>query len=252
MHKIDIPQSITERVLERRGSLHVHADLDPRRTALLVIDMQNCFLNPELAASSVPYAVEIIPTINRIAAAVRETGGKVFWTFHTVNDSTLQDWSEWFRMFRGMPEQVGTRAKNMIVGSRGHALHPDMRTSPDDVMVLKDRFSAFLPESCDLAAQLRAGGYDTVVITGTATNVCCETSARDAMMRNFKVIMVSDATATWTDAEHNATLSNIYSIFGDVMDAELLIDCLRKNPTRNSTPSAITAKKTLGGQYGQT
>ncbi|MCC6949723.1 MAG: cysteine hydrolase [Bradyrhizobiaceae bacterium] len=212
----------------------MHADLDPHRTALVVIDMQNCFLDPELAASSVPAAIEIIPAINRLASAVRETGGKVFWTLHTVNEGTLQDWSEWFGMFRGTPEQVRIRAKNMAVGSRGHALHPDMDKRPDDTVVMKDRFSAFLPESCDLAAQLRAGGYDTVLITGTATNVCCETSARDAMMFNFKVVMVSDATATWTDAEHNATLSNIYSIFGDVMDTDFLISCLRKNVPRNS------------------
>lgn len=234
MHKIDIPQSIIDRVVERRGTPHVHADLNPRTTALVVVDMQNCFLNAELAASCVPTALDIIPAINKLALTVRETGGKVFWLQHTVNEDTLQNWSEWFGMFRGTPEQVRLRAKNMAIGTRGHALHPDMDARPEDTMVLKERFSAFLPGSSNLLEQLRAGGYDTVLITGTATNVCCECSARDAMMFNFKVIMVADANATWTDAEHNATLSNVYSIFGDVMHTDYLIDCLHKNAARNA------------------
>jgi ureidoacrylate peracid hydrolase len=61
------------------------------------------------------------------------------------------------------------------------------------------------------------------------TNVCCESSARDAMMLNFKTIMVSDANAAMTDAEHNATLVSIYSSFGDVMDTDFLIGCLDRN-----------------------
>jgi ureidoacrylate peracid hydrolase len=95
--------------------------------------------------------------------------------------------------------------------------------------VLKQRFSAFIGGSSGLPEKLRAEGFDTVLITGTVTNVCCESSARDAMMLNFKTIMVSDANAAMTDAEHNATLVSIYSSFGDVMDTDFLIDCLRKN-----------------------
>ena len=81
---------------------------------------------------------------------------------------------------------------------------------------MKKRFSAFLPGSSDIVAYLRGRGIDTVLIGGTATNVCCESSARDAMMLNFKVVMVHDVLATYTDEEHNATLRNFYSIFGDV------------------------------------
>jgi ureidoacrylate peracid hydrolase len=68
-----------------------------------------------------------------------------------------------------------------------------------------------------------------VLITGTVTNVCCESSARDAMMLNFKTIMVSDGNAARTDAEHNATLASFYSVFGDVMDTDHLIRCLEAN-----------------------
>jgi ureidoacrylate peracid hydrolase len=229
MHKINLPQSLIDRVMERRGNLHVHDNLDPRRTALIVVDMQHAFLTKELAAAYVPGAVDIIPNINKLARVVRETGGKVVWIQNTVNEYALETWSEWFGMFRGTPDEVRRRVKNMAVGSRGHEIHHDLDVKPVDSRVLKQRFSAFLPGSSGLTDQFRAEGIDTVIITGTVTNCCCESSARDAMMYNFKVIMVSDGNATWTDEEHNATLSNIYSIFGDVMDTDYLMGRLRNN-----------------------
>lgn len=68
-----------------------------------------------------------------------------------------------------------------------------------------------------------------MLIVGTVTNVCCDSSARDAMMLNFKTIMVSDANAALTDDEHNAALTAFYATFGDVMDTDQLITCLSRN-----------------------
>jgi ureidoacrylate peracid hydrolase len=229
MHKIEIPQSIIDRVMERRGTLHCHENLDPGRTALIVVDLQNCFMVEEVAAAYVPVAVEIVPAVNRLAAAVRETGGKVFWIRNTVSDDTLKTWSEWFNMVKGRPEQVSRRIDNMRLGSRGHQLHPDLVVKPEDQTVLKQRFSAFIQGSSGLPEMLRNQGLDTVLIAGTVTNVCCESSARDAMMLNFKTIFVSDANAAATDAEHNATLVSMYSSFADVMDTDYLIACLHRN-----------------------
>ena len=93
----------------------------------------------------------------------------------------------------------------------------------EDEIVKKYRFSAFLPGASDLPARLRARGFDTVLITGTVTNVCCESSARDAMMSNFRVIMVSDGNAALTQAEHEASLTAFYLTFGDVMDTDMII-----------------------------
>ncbi|HWM48316.1 MAG TPA: cysteine hydrolase [Xanthobacteraceae bacterium] len=234
MHKIDIPQHIIDRVIERRGVLHCHENLDPRTTALIVIDLQNCFMVEEVASAYVPVAVEIVPAVNRLAAAVRETGGKVFWIRNTVNDDTLTTWSQWFAMMKANPDQIKRRVQHMKVGSRGHELHPDLIVKPEDQTVFKQRFSAFIQGSSGLPEMLRTQGYDTVLITGTVTNVCCESSARDAMMLNFKTIMVSDANAALTDAEHNATLCSIWSTFGDVMDTDYLIECLRRNAFRQA------------------
>jgi ureidoacrylate peracid hydrolase len=69
----------------------------------------------------------------------------------------------------------------------------------------------------------RARGLDTVLITGTVTNVCCESSARDANMTNFRTVMVSDGNAALSREEHDASLTAFYNTFGDVMDADMII-----------------------------
>ena len=109
-------------------------------------------------------------------------------------------------------------------GSFGHQLWPVLEVTEADLKVMKYRFGAFverLVRACTTILQAR--GIDTLIITGTATNVCCESTARDAMMMNYKVIFVSDGTATFTDAEHNGTLGNMCAMFADVRsDAEVV------------------------------
>ena len=227
MHKVEIPQWATELALARRGKLHVHQNLDPAKTALIVVDLQNAFMIEEVAVACVPFAVEIVSNVNKLAAAVRHTGGKVFWIKQTVDDASCLAWSEWLNMMR--PHVRDGVVRNLAPGSRGHAIYAELDVKPEDEIVEKRRFSAFVQGSCDLPHRLRAQGYDTVLITGTVTNVCCESSARDAMMLNFKTIMVSDANAARTDAEHNATLATFYAIFGDVMDTAFLIERLEAN-----------------------
>jgi ureidoacrylate peracid hydrolase len=227
MHKLAMPEWATKVALERRGVVHPYDNLDPRKTALIVVDLQNGFMVEEVAVAYVPMAVKIVPAINKLAAAVRATGGKIFWIRNTFDETNINAWSEYFDTLTS-----AKRAKalaNMGPNSRGHELHPDLIVRPEDETVLKYRFSAFLPGSSDLPERLHAQGYDTVLITGTVTNVCCESSARDAMMLNFKTIMVSDGNAARTDEEHNATLASFYSIFGDVMDTEYLIARLEAN-----------------------
>ena len=83
MHKVDIPKWAVDRVIERRGSAHPYADLDPARTALIVVDLQNGFMVDGVAHALCPMAVEIVPNVNRLAAAVRRTGGRVVWIKNT-------------------------------------------------------------------------------------------------------------------------------------------------------------------------
>jgi ureidoacrylate peracid hydrolase len=118
------------------------------------------------------------------------------------------------------------RYATMDVEHEGHALWPELDVRPQDGQVVKKRFSAFIEGSSNISPYLLERGFDTVLIGGTATNVCCESSARDAMMLNFKVTMVADALATYSDAEHNASLATFYSIFGDVQTVDEAIAAL--------------------------
>ena len=223
MHAVSIPKWAVERVVERHGTAHPYADLDPARTALVVVDMQNGFMVEGVAHALCRTAVEIVPNVNRLAAAVRRTGGRVVWIRNTYDPT-------WLTMqAKVRAEKVAKRIESMTEGSIGHQLYPELDVKPGDTIVQKYRFSAFLPELSDLAVRLRAGGYDTVLIAGTVTNVCCESSARDAMMMSFKTVMVSDANAANSDEEHNASLVNFYVAFGDVMDTAYLIERLETN-----------------------
>lgn len=227
MHKIAISKSVVDRVIARRGREFVYEDMDPRKTALVVVDMQNAFLMPGVAHSLCPMAQEIVPNINELAKAMRVTGGTVVWIKTTFTDETLKSWSTYYDLSK--PEQNAKRAEALAAGSKGHELWAALDVQPGDVTVEKKRFSAFIQGSSNLAEVLRERGIDTVVVTGTVTGVCCESTARDAMMCNFKTVMVSDGNAAMTDEDHNASLANFYLTFGDVMSTEKVISCLTRN-----------------------
>jgi ureidoacrylate peracid hydrolase len=221
MHKTEIHPDAVSRIMQRRGKLHVHETIDPKRTALVVIDMQVAFLEPGLP-SEVPLARAIVPSINRLAAALRRTGGTVVWVYSTFSEKTFKEWSSFFGATYSGPFARKV-AENLFEGAPGHKLWPQMQTEPGDLWVEKNRFSCFLPGASDIEAKLRERGIDTVLITGTLTNVCCESSARDAMMRNFQVIMVSDGNATYTDAIHNASMTSLAITFADIMSVDEIV-----------------------------
>jgi ureidoacrylate peracid hydrolase len=227
MHKIAIPQAAIDRVLKRRDSLHVFNDIDPARTAHVVVDLQNGFMAPGQPAE-IEAARDIVPNVNRISAALRAGGGLVVYIQNTIDDAAKEGWSNWFAYMSGKRREEAMFAA-FAEGSFGHALWPQLEVLPEDIRVNKRRFGAFVPGSSDLHAVLQARNIDTLIITGTATNVCCESTARDAMMMNYKVIFVSDGTATFNDEEHNAALGIILAMFADVMTADEVVVRLSRN-----------------------
>ena len=227
MHKVSIPQSVIDRVVARHGREHVYAELDPAKTALVVIDMQNAFMLPGVAHSPCLMAQEIVPNINRLAQAVRDTSGTVVWIKTAYTDETLTSWSTLYGMIG--PNGTERRAKALTAGSKGYELWPDLEVRGEDLIVEKNRYSAFIQGSSNLAEVLRGRGLDTLLITGTVTNVCCESTARDAMMLNFRTVMVTDGNAAVTDEDHNASLIGFYLIFGDIMSTDFAIGCLKRN-----------------------
>jgi ureidoacrylate peracid hydrolase len=221
MHKIDIPSYVDERSMQRRGRVKIFDSIDPARTAHVIVDLQNGFMAPG-AVSEIAFAREVVPNVNSISAACRASGALNVFLQHTIDARAHETWSIWFDYFAN-----GERRKRMdetfADGSFGHQLWPLLEISAADLRVKKYRFGAFVEGASGLHGILQARGIDTLIITGTATNVCCESTARDAMMMNYKVIFVADGCATFTDAEHNATLGNMRAIFADVrMTSEVL------------------------------
>jgi ureidoacrylate peracid hydrolase len=228
MHSYVIPDAVKERVLRRQGRLVSHDVIDAARTALVVVDMQNHFVAEGFPAE-VPLSREIVPVVNRLARVIRTAGGQVAWV-QTTASGALEHWANHHK-YRLSPEQREARLASLDEGAEGFKLFPALEPLPGDLRVKKIKYSAFIAGSSDIDGQLKSSGVDTVLIAGTATNVCCESSARDAMMLDYRVIMLSDANATWTDEEHAATLNNFMLFFGDVMTADEAIGKLA--PARN-------------------
>lgn len=207
-----------------RGQRHLHDSFDPARTALLVIDMQDAFV-AEGAVMEVPAARTIVPNINRLADAMRSAGGTVAWIISTYTDQTMDDWASLLRnvMPAGM---AGGFIGALKAGADGHGIYGDLKRQDSDLLIEKDRFSAFLQDASNAESVLRDLGIDTLLVTGTVTQVCCESSARDAQMRNFNVVMVADGNASWNEMLHRASLSTWAAVFGDVMTTDDVIERL--------------------------
>ena len=217
MHRYVMPESVKDRVLRRQGKLFSHDTIEAGRAALVVVDMQNYFCAAGFPAE-VPLSRGIVPNINRMARAMRAAGGTVVWV-QTDSAEALARWGK-HHTFMLTPERVQKRLAGLDSAAEGFRLFGDLEALPGDLRVKKVTYSAFMPGSSDIDAQLGARGIDTVLIAGTATNVCCESSARDAMLRDYRVIMLSDGNATWTDEEHAATLNSFAMFFGDVMSID--------------------------------
>jgi ureidoacrylate peracid hydrolase len=214
MHSSELPRPIVERLQRRRGKLHLFDALEPARTALAVIDMQHGFVAAD-APSAVPEAREIVPNINRLAAAVRAAGGTVAWVQATYTREGPGYWPLFFD-YMVSPELSSRILAALTEGAPGHALWHELQIDPLDLRAKKNRYSAFFPGASDLPQRLQQRGIDTVLIAGTMTNVCCEASARDAMAAGFKTIVVADANAARSEEEHLASLATMAQFIGDV------------------------------------
>jgi ureidoacrylate peracid hydrolase len=188
--------------------------------------MQTGFLAPG-AVAEIPMAREIVPNINRLAVALREHGGSVVWIVSTYGPGAERDWSTFFNFV--ITGETSDRFRLAFQeGKPQHALWRELDRRPEDLLAPKNRLTPFADPERALERLLRSRSVDTTLVVGTVTNVCCECTARDAAMRNFKTIMISDANASRNDAEHNATLSIFLQAFGGVMATDEAIELIRK------------------------
>jgi ureidoacrylate peracid hydrolase len=224
MHNVTVRQEIVDRVLQRRGRYHLYDRLDPARTALVVIDMQSTFCAPG-GPAEVAVARTIVESINNLTAQLRPLGVAVIWVLHANNRiGEKSDWELFFNYI--VADDVKQRTIDSLSPGR-QDVWDDLVVGPKDHTIVKNRYSAFISGSSGLERLLRSIGVDTVLIAGTKTNVCCESTARDAMMLDFKTVMVEDCCAALSDDEHRAALENIIQQFGDVMTSEEAVARLR-------------------------
>jgi len=191
--------------------------VDPRRAALIVIDMQNAFV-AEGALLETPGARAMIPSLERLIRFAREQRIPIIWT---QSDHRPPYGGLMLRKFPVIGEQ-----RCLWQGDSSFEMYPQMLQPHEgerEYRIVKHKYDAFF--ETDLDAILRFHKVETVIITGTATNVCCESTARSAFMRDYQVAFPSDANATFDAAMHEATLKNIDLLFGRVMTiAELLAE----------------------------
>jgi ureidoacrylate peracid hydrolase len=227
-----LPGDVQERVSRRLGGRsRCIESLDPARTALIVVDMQNYFVAPAFQAAC-EAARHIAQPIHRLAGELRGRGGTVVWIQTAALPAEQRDWQTVYDIYS--PAGCDARLRDLAEGSEGYALWPEMRPADGDLFVRKLRYSAFIQGASGLEAQLRARGIDTVLITGVSTNVCCESTARDAMMIGFRVIMVPDCLAAMSAAEHEASLITFALYFGDVTDSGEVATLLRAGGARSA------------------
>lgn len=221
---MEFPQWVIDRVTARQGRLHPYPQIDGAKTAFVVVDLQNYFTQPgyqgECAASRATFG-----TVNRLAAAVRHAGGTVIW-IQTTADGADEFWSH-HHEFMLTPERSKRRLEELSREHDGFAISPSLEIRPEDPRVVKRCYSALTPGSSCLDEELKARDIRTLLIGGTVTNVCCESTARDAMAMNYATIMVEDALSAVTPGEHLNALHNWMLFFGDVLSADEVVERLR-------------------------
>jgi ureidoacrylate peracid hydrolase len=149
---------------------------------------------------------------------LRVRGVAVTWVLHAnARRGSATDWDMFFNYV--VADDVRERTIESLAPGRQRVWN-ELVTAPQDLTIIKNRYSAFIAGSSGLERELRGRDIDTVLIAGTKTNVCCEATARDAMMLDFKVAMVCDCCAALSDEEHLASLETILQQFGDVLTTE--------------------------------
>ena len=182
------------------------------KSALLVIDMQEFFLDPQ-SPSFTCGGLAILPTLRRLIAGFREAGRPVIYTRHVHHpdnlDSGIMGW--WWQ---GM----------CIEGSPESEIHRDLAPLPSEKVVLKHRYSAFY--NTDLETILRCLRIEDLVITGIMTNMCCESTARDAYFRDYRVFFLADGTGSINEEMQLASLLNLAFGFAHVTTSDRILEHL--------------------------
>jgi ureidoacrylate peracid hydrolase len=209
------------------GGEPTSVELDARRTALLVIDVQNDFCHPDGFFAGFGFDVspceQVASHIAPVVAGARRRGLPVVWTMSTNSDPPVHRLEP--ARFRRQNAD-GRRADQFVPGSWGWSIVEGLEPEPSELVVQKPRYDAFL--RTDLEDELRARGITTVVVTGVITNCCVDTTARSAFMRGLDVLVLEDCVATFAEERdlHDASLRNLAQLFAVVAEATAFEEAL--------------------------
>jgi nicotinamidase-related amidase len=188
--------------------------LNPDKSALLVIDMQEFFLDPDSPTFTCG-GLAILPNVKNLIHAFRKAERPVIYTSHVHNpnmsDAGIMGWWWDGMCLEGTPESE---------------IHHDILPLPNEKVVLKHRYSSFY--NTDLETVLRCLKIEDVVITGIMTNMCCESTARDAYYRDYRVFFLADGTGSINEQMHLASLLNLSFGFAYVTTAEEILKQIDK------------------------
>jgi len=197
------------------GPYNLHKmTLRKKKACLLVIDMQNEFLS-ESGGDFFHNALDIVPNVKRVIQACRKAGIPVVYTGHAHEDPAVDGGmtAEWW------PEIKEGRC--LVKGRKGAEIYAPLVPRKDEEVIWKHRYSGF--HNTGLETALLGMGVTDLIITGILTNICCETTARDAFMRDFRIFFLADATATSEPEFQVATLKNLAYAFAYVLTVESLV-----------------------------
>jgi nicotinamidase-related amidase len=234
-HPSGINPKIVEKVVARRGRLHAFEQLDGPRTALVVIDLMQASIELDAAC------LDLVAPVEAVAARLRRCGGTVAWVTaaQPAHDNPIMAAIHGRERYGGFVDM----ARSDHPSSQ---LWREFSPAQDDLHAKKSGYSAFFPGKCDLHGRLQRRGIDTLLIAGTVTNICCESSVRDAVELGYRVVMISDATAGHAHGLHEATLATIYRCFGDVRPTAEILHLLGEVSALDRAPEAGVAELDAG------
>lgn len=198
---------------------------DKNKAALLVIDMQNDFVK-ENAVMEVPMARRFLPNMKRILDNCRKNGIPAIYTQHVLYDQF--EISPLEATYNPDLKESGMRA-----GTDGAKIIDALAPLPSEIVIPKHRYDAFHNTPLEnIINNIRGmNEVDTLIIIGTVTNVCCESTARSAFNRDYKVIFIDDANGGFDETSQMATLNIIKKVYGVVMSTDNLIETIEKAPS---------------------
>jgi len=202
--------------------------VNPDHSALLVIDMQNDYCNEKGALGKMGIDVSMVKEMaHRLVNFLTIARDRGIFIIHTRN--IHDSWTEspalrW--KHNNARTKIKSTAKANTWGAEWYEGHSEFQPTLNEYVISKHRYSAFINTDLDLV--LRSNRIRTLIITGTATNVCVESTAREGFMLDYNIVLVKDCVASGHIDLHNATLKNIELLFGSVAVSNEIVDAWSK------------------------